>query len=123
MISSTSRGLRLASGLLLAIGAAGFATSGHAQAAGNDVPGAQHFYWQVQLQNVSIAGVSPDLPSAMNLAGLGLTLTDTEKSYIATSLTAQALAEGVPTTVDAPAASLTVAPPAPATVVVDNSGE
>lgn len=112
MISISPRGLRLASGLLLAIGAAGFAATGHAHAEGADVPAVTRFYWHVELQSISIGGVSPDLASAVSLAGLGLVLTDEDKDYIATSLTGQALAFGVSMTGDAPAAVAVVAAPA-----------
>jgi hypothetical protein len=92
-----------------------FADSG----SGSPTP-AVTFRWNVQLDNgKSIAGISPDLPDAIQLAEMGETLTPAQMAMITSALTDEAQQEN---------ASLTAIPvppaPAPAAVVPsDDSGE
>ena len=71
------------------------------------------FMWQVQLDaSTTEGGVSNDLPSAIALAQVGLTLTDSQKAALVDSLTEQAKAEGVALTAAAPAVNAPASTPA-----------
>ena len=80
---------------------------------------APSFHWSVQLLGgVAMAGISPDLPAAIQLANEGMKLDDLDAALVARALTQQAQQAGVSMTSTRPAAVVPT-PPLPG----DDSGE
>ena len=115
-----SRIITAARGVAIALAAAA-ALALPADALAADEPAAppvSSFHWNVQLSTgMAQGGISADLPSAIQLAKAGLTLSEQDAALIVTVLTEQAKTAGVSLVTATPAAPAPVASAIPAVTV------